>query len=204
MPAENIPFTILSAEFILGSDKLVDLPSSGEAEIALIGRSNAGKSTLLNRMSRRKKLARTSSTPGRTQQINLFKTRLTSPGGEKTCVLADLPGFGFAKSSRERREDLSRLVVDYISERSDLNIVCILNDCRRDPGEDELAVRNLAARCGRHVLVVLTKADKLKRVEREQRASEIAQAYGLEGDDIIVTGDDLPITPLWQRVIALI
>ncbi|MBN8550527.1 MAG: ribosome biogenesis GTP-binding protein YsxC, partial [Deltaproteobacteria bacterium] len=147
-----------SAAFVAGAVDLSGLPESSAPEVAFIGRSNVGKSTLLNRLAQQDKLARTSATPGRTQQLNIFALRVINPADKSKydLHLIDLPGFGYAKFSKEMRESLSGLTVEYISSRPQLQVVCLLADCRRDPAEDELAVRDLALRSGRSLPVIVT------------------------------------------------
>jgi GTP-binding protein len=141
------------------------LPESGLPEIAFLGRSNVGKSSLLNALARRKKLARTSGTPGKTREIVLF--RLETDVGALAFV--DLPGYGFAQVSRRERAGWQRLVEDYLAKREALRLAILLQDLRRDWSEDEslllawLAEQNVPGR------IALTKVDKLKPMKRKER-----------------------------------
>lgn len=196
---------IISAEFVGGAKFVDKLPSPGFPEIAIIGRSNVGKSTFINRLSERSKLARTSSTPGRTQAINIFSVALGGGSGKpKKLAIADLPGFGFAKLSKAEREFLSKLCVDYITTREPLRAICLLNDCRRDPQEDERAVQELGFKSDVGILVVLTKSDKLKKQELTKRKAAIAKLYGLEAEDVICVDHDSSLNHVWNRMLALI
>lgn len=189
------------AEFVLGVADLIQLPDSERPEVALLGRSNVGKSTLLNRVTNRKTLARTSSTPGRTQQFNFFRVNyLGEDNQERAIHLVDLPGFGYSKFGRDQRESLSLMTVDYLREREQLKVVCLLNDCRRDPEEDELAVRRLAFESGAILIPVITKVDKLNRSEREKRIKALAEAYSMEADDLLLTGEKMDTSSFWQRI----
>ncbi len=165
---------ILEAELIASAPRADALPASGLPEIAFLGRSNVGKSSLLNALARRRKLARTSSTPGKTRELVLF--RLRTDRGE--LGLVDLPGYGWAKVSRKEREGWQRLAEGYLSKRPELRLAILLQDIRRDWSEDEsLLLRWLAERDvpGR---IVLTKTDKLKRMRRQERTRALTAAIG--------------------------
>jgi GTP-binding protein len=192
---------IKSAEFVAGFSSAAKMPKAGYPELAILGRSNVGKSTFLNRIAERRALARVSSTPGRTQELNLFQLTLTTESGEERKLqLVDLPGFGYAKLSKERREELSFLTVEYLQRRKGLRLVCLLNDCRRAPERDEAAVRDLAYEAEIPLLVVLTKVDKLNRKERDRELSARAKEFGLEPEDVVVSGEKEPLAPFWERV----
>jgi len=196
---------IIETRFIKGARTLSDMPSFNLPEIALVGRSNAGKSTLINRVLGRKRLARTSTTPGRTREVNFFLVKLSDADGKiRECILADLPGYGFARVSKEEREKLSRLIVEYISRRGELNVVCLLNDVRRSAGEEELAIRNLAFESGRRLLVVAAKVDKIKKSARGTQLARLAGQYSLQLQDLVAAGAGIDPSNFWQRVLLLI
>jgi GTP-binding protein len=182
---------IVGAEFIAGASSIASLPESDLPEVAFVGRSNVGKSSLINRITSSRKLARTSSTPGRTQELNFFKAEIRTETSSSQFHLVDLPGFGYAKFSKKQREYLSRFTVEYLSQREQLVAVCLLNDCRRSPQEDEMAVREIAYQCDLHLLVVATKYDKLKQKEQQKCLKALSQAYGLEVSDIVIEGEKL-------------
>ena len=164
---------ILEAELIASAPRVDKLPPSGLPEIAFLGRSNVGKSSLLNALARRKKLARTSSTPGKTRELVLFRIR--TDRGE--IGLVDLPGYGWAKVSRQERAGWQRLAEDYLAKREELRLAIVLQDLRRSWSDDErLLLRWLAEQSvpGR---IVLTKTDKLKLMKRKLQA-EIGSEFG--------------------------
>ena len=200
-------FQVKHAEFVLGAfgPKELSLPAH-LPEIAFIGRSNVGKSTLINRLTNRKGLAKTSSTPGRTQQFNFFEIRGTdSSGRHEQFYFVDLPGFGYAKFSKKRREKLSSLIVDYVHGRDELKVICLLNDCRRIPEAEELALRDLAFDAGKHCLVIATKVDKpKKRNELRSNIGRIAESYELEAEDLVLSGEKKPTQEFWERVLPLL
>lgn len=193
---------VKQAEFVAGYKSLTKLPFLDNApEVALIGRSNVGKSTLINRLLKRRKIAHTSSTPGRTQEINYFKTEISRQDkADSLLYLVDLPGYGYAKFSKQKRENLSRLTVEYLQFRNELQIVCLLNDCRRMPQEEEFALRDLLFDAGKLLLVVLTKADKLKKNELIKQKNKIANAYSLAAEDLILSGEKHDVNKLWQSL----
>jgi GTP-binding protein len=196
---------VKDASFLRGAPTLEFLPDPTLPEVAVVGRSNVGKSTFINRITSRRSLARTSSTPGRTQELNFFNVRYeVEDSDDRNLFLVDLPGFGFAKLSKGRREELAKITVDYLSSRPSLHVVCLLNDCRRDPGSDEFAIRNIAGESGAFLVVVVTKIDKLTRSEQKSRLSEIGACYGLEPGDLIPTGEGVAPFLFWQRIESIL
>jgi len=136
-----------------------------------VGRSNVGKSSLLNALAGRRALARTSRTPGRTRACNVFNA------GDR-CYFVDLPGYGFARLSRAQRRDLARLVRDYVATRGAAGVVWLL-DLRRDPAPDDLAMAQLLAEHSIPVLVALTKTDRVPRAHRQRRLRTILDGLGV-------------------------
>lgn len=199
---------VTQSQFLRAAASPAGFPPEAEPEVAVFGRSNVGKSSLINRLTGRRKLARTSATPGRTQEFNLFQIRMTLEEDEVTreraLLLVDLPGFGYARFAKTKREALSRMIIDYLSARQALKIVLLLNDCRRQPERDELAVRDLAFANDKRLLILMTKFDKLNQSERARRPAEIAAAYGLTAADLIKTGEGLSVEPIWQRLAGLL
>lgn len=148
-------------------------------EVAFIGRSNVGKSSLLNALAGRKGLARVSATPGKTTLLNAYRL----PG----FYLVDLPGYGFARAGKAARAGYRTLVARYLRERPSLTGVAWLLDARHDPSASDLEMQELLVESGRPVLAVLTKADKLGRSAQRERTRAIARALGLPDDQIQLT-----------------
>jgi GTP-binding protein len=155
----------LKTEFFCSAMTVNECPRWTRAEIALAGRSNVGKSSLLNALTGRKNLARTSKTPGRTRSLNFFTV------GEG-LALVDLPGHGYAKMSHSEAEKMGHLIESYLSRRRELKALVLLIDARRGPQAEEFAIAQLLRapaspfRASPDLVVVGTKCDKLKRAER--------------------------------------
>jgi len=149
-----------------------ELPELGLPEIAFAGRSNVGKSSALNTLLGRKRAARTSSKPGRTQAINLF--RLGEEG-----VFADLPGYGFARVPQHVQERWKHTIETYLATRSELRLVVVLVDARRDPTALDGQLLWALVEQGVPSLVVATKIDKLKRSQRQKNLAKIRREFQL-------------------------
>jgi GTP-binding protein len=173
------PLVIKSLEF-LGPMATVDgwRPQNELPEVAFAGRSNVGKSSLLNKLVRRRAFARVSNTPGRTRQINFFKVN-------DLFVLADLPGYGYARISKERKAEWRPLIEGYLRRSTALRGVVQLLDIRHDPTEDDRQMLDYLAELETPTVVVLTKIDKLKPRAAEERAIQIGKALQLDADQMI-------------------
>ena len=173
------PLVIRSLEFLGGMAKVDGWrPDPDMPEIAFAGRSNVGKSSLLNRLVRRKAFARVSRTPGRTREINFFRVN-------SQFILADLPGYGYAKISKERKADWRPLIVGYLSKTAALAGVVQLLDIRHDPTDDDIAMLDFLAEMQLPTIVVLTKSDKLSRNAAAERAGSIMTGLSLEREQTI-------------------
>lgn len=159
---------ILQAEFVLGAAAPEHLPSTEYPEVAFIGRSNVGKSSLLNSLVRRKQLALVSGTPGKTKQINFFLVN-----GE--WMFADLPGFGYAQVAKTEREKWQAFSQKYLGEREQLRLVCLLMDSRHDPSTLDLGMMELLELHQRPFVVILTKTDKIKPKQIQERKAQVEE-----------------------------
>jgi GTP-binding protein len=140
------------AKFIAGAAEIWQLPKLFLPQIAFIGKSNVGKSSLINAVCRRKALAKVSNTPGRTRQINFFSI------AEK-LILVDLPGYGFAQVSASARASWEKLITHYLKNTGHLQLVNLLIDARRGIKENDLAVMGMLREFGRHFQIIFTKVD---------------------------------------------
>ncbi len=145
-------------------------------ELAVVGRSNVGKSSLINALLGRRRLARVSGTPGKTTLINVYRL--------PAFYLVDLPGYGWARASKSARAGYRRLIRRYLLERSSIRGVVWLLDIRHPPSKDDREMQALLERAGHPVLVVLTKADKLAWAQRQQRISAMTRLVGVAEDQV--------------------
>jgi len=144
-----------TSEFMLGVKEMSQIPSSDLPEVAFAGRSNVGKSSLLNALTGRKRLARTSNTPGRTREINFFLIN-------KQMTLADLPGYGYARVSKKEVAGWTRLIEQYLAGRAELRRCCLLIDARHGLKESDRTAMKLMDQAAQNYQIVLTKCDKVK------------------------------------------
>ena len=156
---------IRAAELMISCASPGQFPAGELPEVAFLGRSNVGKSSLLNALVRRKQLARTSGTPGKTRLIHFFRV----VAGDLELAFVDLPGYGWARVSRRERESWGRLVEGYLDDRPPLRAGILLQDIRRDFSEDETLLLEWLVQRGIAPLIALTKGDKLKPMRRAQR-----------------------------------
>ena len=159
---------IHSAEFVVGAVGEEGSPADGLPEVAFAGRSNVGKSCLINRLVQRRRLAFTSSTPGRTQQLNYYRVN-------ERLYLVDLPGYGYVHGGVDLRRTLGRLVETYLAGREALRAVVLLIDARHGPTPLDLGMVATLRAGGRPFLLVLTKADKLSRGRLERQISRLEE-----------------------------
>jgi GTP-binding protein len=156
--------------FIKSAFKENQYPPADKPEIAFAGKSNVGKSSLINVLVNRKKMARTSSTPGRTQSLNFFEIK------DKNLYMVDLPGYGFAAVPLQVKRSWGNMVETYLRTRDNLKAVVVILDIRRDPGEGDNDLLNWLNAYGIPSIIVLTKADKLSRVQAQTRSKMIEKA----------------------------
>jgi GTP-binding protein len=174
-------------------------PRDGLPEVAFLGRSNVGKSSLLNALSSQKSLARVSSSPGRTRLVNFFRV-------DNELYFVDLPGYGYAKAPASERENWERLVTSYLVGRDPLALCLFLVDARHEPQPHDETLRAFLDHFGLPRLVVATKADKLGRGELKRHQAALGRTLGAGAHDVIPvsaqTGDG--IDELWRAIRAAV
>jgi len=188
------------ASFVTSAATPAAFPEEGSPEIAFAGRSNVGKSSLLNMLVGKKGLAKTSSTPGRTRLLNWFDV---VPQSGPRLGFVDLPGYGYAKVPKAMRAGFGPLVETYVKNRGTLALVVVLIDARRGAEDEEVELLGWLAETGRRALVVLTKCDKLPKNQRLPAAMAAKKRLGLARDPLLVsaeTGEGL--ADLWRALLA--
>jgi GTP-binding protein len=171
---------ITSADFVKSAAKPAEYPSLHVPEFAFFGRSNAGKSSLINMVVARKSLVKTGSRPGMTRLVNFFLVN-------KAFTLVDLPGYGYAQRSLRENEAFDRMLADYASLREELKAVFFLMDMRRIPGEVERESIAYFEGMGREVVIVGTKADKVSKNDCFNAKRAWAQFFGKDPASVIIT-----------------
>ena len=169
---------IKSAEFVISSPTVERCPNTQEPEYAFIGRSNVGKSSLINMLTGHNKLAKTSATPGKTLLINHFSIN-------KQWQLVDLPGYGYAKRSKKEQENLQRMITGYILRREQMANLFLLIDCRHEPQKIDLEFMEFLGEHGVPFSIVFTKADKLSN-------SKLACNVQLYLNELLKSWEELP------------
>ena len=169
---EESHMKVLSAEFVLSAKEPAHYPPAVLPEIAFAGRSNVGKSSLINTLVKRKGLARTSNTPGRTQEINFFTVN-------NRFAFIDLPGYGYAKVPEAIRKHWGPMIETYLRERQTLRLVVLILDIRRDPSDEDHQLIGWLQFYRLRFLIVLTKIDKVSRNQLAERKRRIGEDLGL-------------------------
>lgn len=190
---------IVSAEFMTGAVSCRQYPEPEWSELAFVGRSNVGKSSLINSLLNRKKLVKTSQTPGKTQEINFFKVN-----GD--FIFADLPGYGFAKVPPAVQKRWKKMIEEYLLNRETLLAVVFIIDMRRNPSPLDLDLKNWLEACDVDYILVGTKADKLSQTELKKQGRKLNDAYfeGEEGELLIYSSKNgRGRKELWSVITAL-
>lgn len=170
---------IHKAEFLLSAVKKEHYPVTSMPEVAFIGRSNVGKSSMINKILGRNNFARVSSKPGKTVTINFYNI-------DDKIMLVDLPGYGYASASHSERKAMTGIIGDYLSERRQLMQVILLVDCRHKPSVDDKDMAHAIKASGGQLVVFATKSDKLSKTALEKNLEMIIEELNLEDGDILI------------------
>lgn len=167
---------IKQSEFIISAVQRHQYPIDNRNEVAFVGRSNVGKSSIINSLTNRRKLAKVSGTPGKTRLVNFFLIN-------NDFYLVDLPGYGYAKVSKKEKESWGSTIETYLTGRDQLKRIVLLVDSRHKPTADDVMMYEWAKHFGYNVVVVATKSDKLKNSEFKKSESLIKETLKLSADD---------------------
>lgn len=154
-------------------------PTDQLPEVAFAGKSNVGKSSLINTMINRKALARTSQNPGKTRTINFYNV-------ENQLYFVDLPGYGYAKAPKTEKEKWGKMIESYLLKRQELRSIILLVDIRHEPGENDIMMYEWLKHYGHNIIIVATKSDKIKRSQLDKHKKMLATAFGLGKEDILL------------------
>lgn len=171
---------INQSEFAVSAVKASQYPKDGLDEIALAGRSNVGKSSLINTLLQRKNLARTSSSPGKTQTLNFYRV----DSDQADFYLVDVPGYGYAKVSKKQREEFGEMIQDYLETRAYLKGLILLIDGRHEPTADDIAMYDYSQYLNLPILVVATKMDKIKKNAFNKTEAAFRKHLNLNKDNV--------------------
>ena len=154
-------------------------PADGLPEVVLAGKSNVGKSSFINTMINRKHLARTSSQPGKTRQINFYNI-------DKKFHFVDLPGFGYSKMSKQEQEKVGKFIEEYLFKRKNISLIILLIDIRHDPGANDILMFNYIRSIGMPYLVIANKADKIAPTKVPNYLEDLIKSLQANENDIIL------------------
>ena len=193
---------VLEASFLVTAVEEAGWPASDAPEIAFVGRSNVGKSSMINALTGRRKLVRVSNTPGRTRTLNFFDVLLERGELRRAVRLADLPGYGFAKVSRDERANWERMITTYLQRRTSLRGVVAIVDAEVGATEDDVRTLAYLVSAGRRVLVAATKLDRLGKARRKPALATIAERLSVPRDSVLgfSATEKLGVPEVWESL----
>ena len=186
---DDLQITVVNSDYIISAVGKKQYPEEILSEIVFIGRSNVGKSSLINSLTRRKNLARVSQTPGKTQTINFYKVGLKISADDSTTYknfyLVDLPGYGYAKTGKSTRKTWSKFIEEFLLNSREIKFVCQLVDLRHELQDSDKKMFDWLVEKNLPVLTVATKSDKLSKNEQKKNLSAIKNSLGLSENFIL-------------------
>ena len=193
---------VLDASFLTTAVEEAGWPAADVPEIAFVGRSNVGKSSMINALTGRRKLVRVSNTPGRTRTLNFFDVLLERGELRRAVRLADLPGYGFAKVSRDERANWERMITTYLQRRTSLRGVVAIVDAEVGATEDDVRTLAYLVSAGRRVLVAATKLDRLGKARRKPSLAAIAERLSVPRDSVLgfSATEKLGVPEVWESL----
>jgi GTP-binding protein len=197
---------VLDARFVITAVEPKGYPGGGLPEIAFVGRSNVGKSSMINALAGRRKLVRVSGTPGRTRTLNFFDVDLERDGARQTVRLADLPGYGFAKVSKAERGQWQKMIETYLERRRELGVVVCIVDAEVGPTRDDQAMLGWLSERSPKMLVAATKIDRLNKARRKPRIQELARNLELPPDAVVPFSatEHIGVDEVWDAVLDVV
>lgn len=179
-------------------------PPADRPEVAFVGRSNVGKSSMINALTGRRKLVRVSNTPGRTRTLNFFDVDLLRDGRPVRLRLADLPGYGFAKASKTERKQWDAMITRYLEGRPSLQTVVSIIDAEVGPTGDDARTLDYLVETPARVLVVATKIDRLPKARRKPRVAELLRLLELPAGAVVAFSatEGLGVQEVWEALLA--
>lgn len=197
---------VLDARFVTTAVEPKSFPDGVNPEIAFAGRSNVGKSSMINALANRRKLVRVSNTPGRTRTLNFFDIDVERGTERRTIRLCDLPGYGFAKASKTDRAQWQTMITTYLEKRFPLRLVVAIIDADVGPTPDDEQLLGYLTGHGKKVLVAATKIDKLAKAKRKPRVLQLAKELDLPPEAVLPFSavDHLGVEELWDTVLTLV
>jgi GTP-binding protein len=197
---------LIEAQFVVTAVELKGLPTDHAAEVAFVGRSNVGKSSMINALTGRKKLVRVSNTPGRTRTLNFFDVELEREGVRHKVRLADLPGYGFAKASKAERAQWEKMITSYLEHRHRLEVVVSIIDAEVGPTPEDLLTLEYLQDKGRRILVVATKIDRIPKARRKPRLQTLSKELSLPLEAILPfsSTDKIGFEEVWDALLGVV
>ncbi|MDY7224764.1 ribosome biogenesis GTP-binding protein YihA/YsxC [Hyalangium rubrum] len=193
----------IDAQFVITAVEPKGYPPGHSAEVAFVGRSNVGKSSMINALTGRRKLVRVSNTPGRTRTLNFFDVDLERDGERHRVRLADLPGYGFAKASKGERASWEKMITTYLEKRDRLEAVVSIIDAEVGPTPEDLLTLDYLQDKKRRVLVVATKIDRLTKAKRKPRLQALAQQLSLPLEAVLPFSatEKIGVEEVWETLL---
>lgn len=196
---------VLQSEFLTTAMEPASYPAPGAPEIAFVGRSNVGKSSLINALTHRKKMVRVSNTPGRTRALNFFDVRLLDGRREERVRLCDLPGYGYAKVSKAERKSWEGIIETYLRTRESLAAVVQIVDAEVGPTPQDVETGAWLAAAGKPVVTVATKLDRVAKAKRKPALQAHAATLRLPAELLlgVSSEDGAGLPALWAQLLSL-
>lgn len=194
---------VLDAQFVTTATKPEQYPREPLPEVAFVGRSNVGKSSMVNTLAQRKKLVRVSNTPGRTRTLNFFDITVEHRAKKRVIRLCDLPGYGFAKASKAEREQWSVMIETYLRERHTLKLVVSIIDGEIGPSTDDVQMLDVLQEMPPKILVAATKIDRLAKTKRAGRVAALSKQLDLPAGVLVgfSATERIGVDEVWRSVL---